>query len=277
MKLFVSADMEGTAGICAWPQVDPSNAHEYPVYRRYMMQEVAAAIEGARSAGAGKVLIRDSHWNQTNVLWDELPEDVRAITGSPTPLSMNDGIGRGFGGAFFTGYHGAIGTPDSTLAHTYAPETIYSVSVNGVACSEAMLNAAVLGCYGVPLLMITGDRSIVEQTSQLMPWVTGVAVKESIGYYSVNSLTPAAAQRAIREGAKTAVERAASAKPFTFEPPVELTIETANVGNADFIELLPGFERIGGRTIRFTTNDYLEAFNAFLVAARIGGAANAPV
>lgn len=277
MKLFVSADMEGTAGVCSWAQVDPANAHEYPIYRRYMMREVAAAIAGARSAGAAGIVVRDSHWNQTNVLWDELPDDVRAVTGSPTPLSMNDGIGSEFSGAFFTGYHGAIGTADATLAHTYAPETLYRVCVNGEPCSEALLNAGVLGYHGVPLLMITGDRTIVEETTRKMPWVTGVVVKESIGYYSVNSMTPRAACDAIEAGAREAMNRIAEAKPFTFEPPIELTLETAHVGNADFIELIPGFERTGGRTIRYVTDDYLEAFRAFLAAMRLGGAANAPV
>ena len=276
MKLFISADMEGTAGVCSWAQVDPSNTHEYPVYRRYMMREVRAAIEGARAAGASEILLRDSHWNQTNVLWDELPEDVRAITGAPTPLSMNDGINAQFAGAFFTGYHGGIGTRDSTLAHTYAPDTIYSVAVNGRRCSEAILNAAMLGYYGVPLLMISGDRTIVEETTTLMPWVTGVAVKDSIGYFSVSSTTPQAACRAIREGARSAMDRISEAKPFTFEPPIELALETANVGNADFIELIPGFERLGGRTLRFRSNDYAEAFRAFIVAMRLGGAANLP-
>lgn len=275
MKLFISADMEGTAGVCSWSQVDPSNAHEYPMYRRYMMRELAAAIDGARSAGAQDVVVRDSHWDQTNILWDELPEDIRAVTGSPTPLSMNDGIDRSFGGAFFTGYHGAIGTGDATLAHTYSPDTLYAVRVNGVACSEALLNAALLGYYGVPLLLITGDRTIVDATTRVMPWVTGVAVKDSIGYYAVNSMTPAAATAAIRDGARDAIARAADAQLFTFEPPIELVLETATAGNADFIELLPGFERTGGRELHFHTDDYAKAFRAFLVALRLGGAANA--
>ncbi|HEV7180389.1 MAG TPA: M55 family metallopeptidase [Candidatus Baltobacteraceae bacterium] len=276
MKLFISADMEGTAGVASWAQVDPANAHEYPVYRRYMMREVRAAIDGARSSGAEHVLIRDSHWNQSNVLWDELPEDVRAIVGSPTPLSMNDGVDATFAGAFFTGYHGAAGTENSTLAHTYNPDTLHSVAINGTRCSEALLNAAVLGYYGVPLLMITGDRTIVEEVMHVMPWVRGIIVKESIGYYAVNSLTPQAACDRIREGARDAFARRESAKPFTFAPPIELTIETANVGNADFIELLPGFERTGGRALRFACTDYLVAFRAFLVATRLGSAANAP-
>lgn len=268
--------MEGTAGICSWAQVDPSNASEYPLYRRYMMREVAASIAGARVAEPCEITIRDSHWNQRNILWDELPPDVRAITGSPSPLSMNDGIDSSFSGAFFTGYHGAIGSANATLSHTYSPETLYRVSVNGVECSEAILNAALIGYYGVPLLLVTGDRTIVDETTRMMPWVTGAAVKESIGYYSVNSMTPSSACALIQTCAQSAVAKRAHARPFTFTPPIEVVIETAHTANADFIELLPGYERIGGRTIRYVCGDYVEAFRAFLVATRLGAAANAP-
>ena len=53
MKLYISCDMEGTAGISSWKQCDPSDSYESPTYRRYMTREVRAAIEGAREAGVG--------------------------------------------------------------------------------------------------------------------------------------------------------------------------------------------------------------------------------
>ena len=59
MNLYISCDMEGTAGVCSWKQCDPSDAHEYPVFRRYMTREVRAAIEGAREAGVRRVLVND--------------------------------------------------------------------------------------------------------------------------------------------------------------------------------------------------------------------------
>jgi D-amino peptidase len=276
MKLYISADMEGTAGVCSWAQVDPGNVHEYPVYRRYMSREVAAAIAGAREARACEVLVNDSHWDMRNLLWDELPPDTRIISGSRKPLSMAEGAQGRFDAAFFTGYHGMIGESDAVLAHTYSNETIYNVSVNGRPCSEALLNAALLGTYGTPVVLVTGDRTIVERTLADLPWATGVIVKEAIGYYAANSLTPNAACDAIRAGAREALSRLNEARPFTFEPPVELRIETAGVEHADFIELLPRFERIGGRSVRFVTNDYPAAFSAFLVAMRLAAAANLP-
>jgi D-amino peptidase len=276
MRLYISADMEGIAGVCAWQQVDPSNTHEYPIYRRYMTREVSAAIAGAREAGATDVVVNDSHWNMSNLLWDELPENVRVISGTRKPLSMSQGAQERFDGAFFTGYHGKSGDQNAVLSHTYSNETIYNVTINGDRCSEAMLTAAMLGYYGTPLLMITGDRTIVDETTVKMPWVVGVCVKDAIGYFAADTLTPEAACAAIRAGAREALARRERAKTFTFSGPIELVVETAMTEQADFIELLPRFERIGGRALRYRAQEYPEAFRAFLVAMRIGGAASAP-
>jgi D-amino peptidase len=277
VNLYVSADMEGTAAVCSWAQVDPSNRHEYPLYRRYMSREVRAALDGARAAGATRFLVNDAHWDMRNLLWDELPDDVRVISGARKPLSMAQGAEQRFDAAFFTGYHAAVGEPDAVLAHTYSDATLYNVSVNGTACSEALLTAAMLGEFGTPVVLVTGDRSIVESVQRRLPWAVGVAVKDAIGYFAANSLTPAAACHVIEEAAREAIAHVPRAKTFTFEPPIELTIETVNVEQADFIELLPRFERIGGRAVRFRGRDYHEAFRAFLVAMRLGGSANQPV
>lgn len=268
--------MEGTAAVCAWAQVDPSDTHEYPIYRRYMTREVAAAIEGARSAGGSEFLVNDSHWDMRNLLWDELPADVRVISGARKPFSMAQGAEQRFDAAFFTGYHARIGEANSVLSHTYNDATLYDVRINGTPCSEALLNAAFLGLYDTPVVLVSGDRAVVEHVRAAMPWVVGVIVKESISYYSANSLTPSAACDAIRDGAREAAGAVKHAKPFTFTPPIEMTIETVKTEQADFMELLPHVERIGGRAVRFRHDDYHAVFRAFLAAMRIGNSANRP-
>lgn len=276
MKIYISADMEGTAGVCSWAQVDPSNVHEYPIYRRYMTREVHAAIEGARAAGGSEFLINDSHWDMRNLLWDELPDDMRMISGARKPFSMTQGAQERFDAALFTGYHARIGEANAVLSHTYSNETLYDVRINGTPCTEALLNAAMLGLYGTPVVLVTGDRTTVESVKAALPWITGVVVKDAIGYYSANSLTPVAACAAIHDGAREALAALPRAKAFTFTPPIELVIETVKTEQADFMELLPRVERIGGRAVRFRHDDYLTVFRAFLAAMRLGSAANLP-
>jgi D-amino peptidase len=277
VKLYLSADMEGTAGVASWTQCDPKNTTEYPYYRQLMSLEVRAAIDGARDAGVKDVLVNDSHSAMRNVLWNELPDDVRMIYGNRKPFSMNEGVDRSFSCAFFTGYHAGIGDAGGTLDHTYSPDTIYNVRLNGMRCSETTLNAGLLGYHGVPVALISGDRTTVEGARAFLPWIEGVVTKDAIGRYAVNSFSPPQVRERLRAGAMRAIERIAEMKPFRFDAPVTLEIDFTGTQNADFAELIPGFERSGGRTVRFRHADFAVVFKAFMAAMRLGAAANAPV
>jgi D-amino peptidase len=275
MKIYISADMEGTAGVSSWDQVDARNyTADYFIYQKIMTAEVCAAIAGAGKAGADEFLINDSHGPMRNLLLDELPKDSHVIFGNRKPYSMVEGLDRSFDGIFFTGYHGAIGERNATLCHTYTPSVVYDARLNGMRCSEATLNAALAGHYGVPVLLITGDHTTIETAREQLPWLTGVIVKESIGNYAVDSLSPQAAQDAIREGAARSVRKIKDARPFVVEPPIVLEIDLAKVEHADWIELIPGFERSGDRAVRFTSDDYPTVFKAFVAAFRMGAVAD---
>ena len=238
-----------------------------------MSQEIGAAIAGARDAGATHVVVNDSHSAMRNVLWEELPDDVRVISGNRKPFSMAEGASGTFRAAFFTGYHAAVGE-SGVLDHTYTGQTIYNVRVNGIACGEALLNAALLGIFGVPVALVSGDRVAVEGVLTHLPWVTGVVIKEPIGRYAADSLSPATVRGLLRRGAREAIERIEQARPFTFVPPIELAIDFVGTQNADFVELMPGIERTGGRSVRFVHDDYRVVFRTFVAAFRLGGAAN---
>jgi len=274
MKLYVSSDMEGVAGVCAWEQVDARTPHaDYDLFRRFYTQEVASAIEGARAGGATNVLVNDSHGPMRNLLLDGLPRDVRVIFGNRKPFSMVQDANGGFAGAFFIGYHGAAGEADAVLCHTYTPSVIYEVRINGVPCSEATINAGLLGFWGVPLLLITGDRTTVEGVRRQMPWVHGAEIKESIGNFAAASMTPAVAQQAIREAAEAAVRAAASAKLYRFDPPIALEVQLVTAAQAHLVAMIPGFERTGARSVRFTHDDFPTVFKAFVATWRLGAMA----
>ncbi|HMF27884.1 MAG TPA: M55 family metallopeptidase [Candidatus Cybelea sp.] len=274
MKLYISCDMEGVAGVCAWDQVDARKPHaEFEIYRRYYTQEVVSAIEGARSGGAGDVLVNDSHGPMRNLLLDELPPDARMIFGNRKPFSMVQDADGGFGGAFFIGYHGGAGEADAVLCHTYTPSVIYEIRINGVRCSEATINAALLGFHGVPLLLVSGDRTTVEGVQEQMPWVRGVIVKNSIGNFAANSMTPGAAQRAIRAAAEEAVRNAENGKLYRFDAPITLDVQLVTAAQAHLVATIPGFERTGARSVCFTHDDMPTIFKAFVATWRLGAQA----
>ncbi|MBV8343925.1 MAG: M55 family metallopeptidase [Candidatus Eremiobacteraeota bacterium] len=274
MRVYVSSDMEGVAGVCAWEQVDARTPHpDFEIYRGYYTQEVRSAIEGARAAGATGALVNDAHGPMRNLLLDDLPADVRVIFGNRKPFSMVQDADGGFGVAFFIGYHGAAGAADAVLCHPYTPAVIYEVRLNGIPCSEATINAALLGYYGVPLLLVTGDRTTVEDVRSQMPWVRGVVVKDSIGNRAADSMTPAAACRAIRLAAEEAVRGAAGAELFRIEPPIALDVQLVSAAQAHLVSTIPSFVRTSARSVRFVHDDFAVIFKAFVATWRLGSQA----
>jgi D-amino peptidase len=274
MKLYVSSDMEGVAGVCSWEQIDARTPHpEYAIFQRHYTLEVAAAIDGARSAGATDVLVNDSHGPMRNLLFDDLPADIRVIFGNRKPFSMVQDADSTFGGAFFIGYHGAIGDANAVLCHTYTPSVIYEARINGTICSEATINAGLLGHYGVPVLLVTGDRTTVEGVRSQMPWVVGAIVKESIGNAAADSMTPGAARAAIRAAASEAVARRHEARPYVVEPPIALDVQLAKAEQADLVEMIPRFVRTGPRSVRFVADAFPDIFKAFVATFRMGALA----
>jgi D-amino peptidase len=156
LKVYISADLEGVAGAVTPEQLGPEG-FEYSRFREHMTAEVLAAIEGARAAGATEILVSDSHGNGQNLLLDRFPEEVTIIRSWPRPLMMMAGIDSSFDAAIFIGYHAATTTPAGVRAHTLSSARLAAVELNGKPMSEAGLNAAIAGHFGVPVVMISGD------------------------------------------------------------------------------------------------------------------------
>jgi D-aminopeptidase len=60
MKVYISADMEGVAGVVCQEQLRPQG-FEFQQFRSFMTAEVNAAIEGVREEGATEIVVSDSH------------------------------------------------------------------------------------------------------------------------------------------------------------------------------------------------------------------------
>ena len=145
-KIYISADMEGVVGAVTGDQLGPSG-FEYQRFREFMTQEVNTAITAAREAGAGEILVSDSHGNGENLLIEKLPEDVQVVRSWPRPLSMMAGIDASFDGVIFIGYHASTDNPAGVRAHTMSSANLASVRLNDVAVTEAAINAAIAGHF----------------------------------------------------------------------------------------------------------------------------------
>jgi D-amino peptidase len=172
---------------------------------------------------------------------------------------MMEGVEQGFDAALFVGYHAAINTPGAVRAHTISSRRFFDVRLNGRRASEGLLNAAIAGHFGVPVVFVSGDDVAVEDVRKAVdPNIVTATVKRGIGYHSADSLSPEAARDLIRNGVRRGVEQRARVKPFTLSRPVRLELTFKNMINAELLALLPIVERLDGATVAFTGKDVIE-------------------
>lgn len=263
MKVFLSSDMEGTAGVVDWAQC-AADTPEAVAGRRLLLGEVNAAIEGALAGGATEIVVNDSHSTMRNLPPDDLAGQASYISGSHKPLYMMQGLDDSFDAIMFVSYHGSIGAP-AGLSHTYNPRAVVEARLGGVVTGEAGINALVAAHYGVPVVLVTGDRCACEETAVLIPGIHAAVVKEHVSRVAAHSLHPARACALIRETAEKAIAGATGTEPPSLSSvPLEISVRTTDIAEA--ASWVRGVERIGPRELRFAGEDPLAVYRSFCAA-----------
>jgi D-amino peptidase len=276
MRIYVSVDMEGLAGVAHPQQVvfglNGADRTDYDRSRGLMAGETNAAIDAAFEHGADEVVVNDSHWLMRNLRAEDLRGQARLIIGDK-PFSMTQGVGGvgdgAFDGAVFIGYHAGAGHPTGVIAHTYSSVTVLEIRANGVAHNEAGLNAIRLGHHGVPVILVAGDDALAGEVETLLPWAERVVVKRALGSNVADSLAPADAQAAIHAGIERALDRISEMRPYEPALPIGGEIDFRLPAMADYACVLPGVERIGPRTVGFRAHDGEAFYRTCLVLTRL--------
>ena len=250
LKVYISADMEGVAGVVDQSQLGPSG-FEYGQFRKFMTAEVNAAIEAARDEGATEIVVSDSHGNGLNLLLDVLPQDIVLYRAWPRPLGMMEGIDDSFDAAVFIGYHASAGNTDGIAAHTMSGSAYLSVKINGVEITEGGINALIAGHFGVPVVMISGDDAAVSEVTDMVGPIEGAVVKWHDSHTSGSTLMPEAAQALIKEKTQAGLKRREELQPYRIEGPLKLDLTYKNDKAAELIAYLPNVELIDNHTVRF--------------------------
>ncbi len=271
MKLLIACDMEGISGVVSWDQVDPSKP-EYQRFRHIMTADVNAAIAGAAAAGATEILIADGHWNSSNVLLDELDPRAGLNTGTPTRLSMVQGIDTNVDAAIFLGYHARAGSLHAVLDHTWSSVRVANLWLNGRITGEFGLNGAVCGEAGIPVIMVSGDQTVCAEAREWAPGIVTAQVKTAAGRYAASCLPFEVSRKLITNSARQAVTSFLAKKhpaPIQLKTPVTVTIEFFHSHMGDQASLLPGAVRLDGRRIEFKVASMVEAYLGFRAAVNM--------
>ena len=259
MQILISVDMEGISGVVTGDHAS-SDHKEYERFRKLMTAEANAAAEGALVGGAAQVVVNDSHGGMANILIEDLNPAVELISGSPKPFGMMEGISPGVDKVFLVGYHAASGTGSAVLEHTWSGRVI-EVRLNDHIVGETGLNAALAGAYGAPVVLVTGDRAVCQEARALLGEIETVAVKDGVARTAARCLHPEVAQEQIRQAAERALARNVS--PFVVPSPITLRVVFHRAAHVDMAELVPGSQRLDGRTIEWVGDDMPAVYKVF--------------
>ena len=260
LKIYISADMEGITGVVSTDQTSPEG-RDYEAARKWMTDDVNAAIDGALRAGASEIIVNDAHGNMRNILPADLSPRAVLISGSPKPLGMMQGIDDSFNACLFVGYHAQAGAQDAVLDHTFSSGVVRMVKVNGAEVGELGINAAVAGAYGVPVAFVSGDVAVCKEAKIVLgSGVVTAPVKDGIARTAARLIPMADARRAIRDRVADALRKPGAVKPYRFASPCKFEVEFSNAGQADMAVALPGVQRLSARIAAFQSGDYIQGY-----------------
>ena len=269
MRVMISADMEGATGV-TWAEDVRPGSEQWQRFRKLFTGDVNAAVAGLFDGGATDVLVNEAHASQRNLLLEELDARARMLTGRHKPLSMMQGIDAGLDGVVFLGYHAGAGV-DGVLSHTYLPNSITGVWLDGVHASEGRLNTALAAEYGVPVLLVTGDDLTCVDANDYAPGAQTVAVKECVSRYAAICLPPRRTAADIAAAAKAGMADAGRFEPLLAEHRIEVEFDATHLAHAAAV--VPTVELVGVRRVGFEAPDMTAAMKAFKVVTAIASSA----
>ena len=259
--------MEGVAGIVKWQQVS-GGEKLYDEGRVLYTEEINAAVRGARAAGATEIVVMDNHGAggayDFNSLLPELLDPACEFVVQQEWTEYTAFLESGCDAALFVGMHAMAGTADGVLSHTVSGQAWQNLRFNGRLVGETGINAALCGNWGIPVLLVTGDRAVCTEARELLgERLTTVEVKEGLGRFSARMQTPARARQLIEEGARQALSDLKSVAPYDPGRPCEIEIDFTTPDRLQEYAHRQGVELTGPRSIVVRGDDWWTAWKGF--------------
>jgi D-amino peptidase len=271
MRVLVSIDMEGIAGVVDGEDVSPGHS-EYERNRKLITAEANAAVRGVHTFDAGaEVLVTEAHAGFRNLLPELLDRRAELLRGKPKPDGMMAGLADGVDAVLFIGYHGKASTPRSVLAHTIHGGVVADVRCDGRSLGELGLNTALAAHSGIPAVLVAGDDTVAAEAAEVAPGMHAVVVKRALGSHAAALLHPEeACDRIEREVPRALADRDA-VRPLRFDGPVLAEVEVLKPAMTERALLVPGMELKGGCVLRYPAPDYPTAYRVIQLITMLGG------
>lgn len=260
MKIYISADIEGIAGISHWDEATLGK-QQYDIFQEQMTREVIAACEGVIAAGATEIIVKDAHDTGRNLDPYQLPYPAQLIRGwSGHPYSMVQELNSSFTALVLIGYHSRAGSGNNPLAHTLSENPNW-ILLNGQPIAEFHLVAMTAAYEGVPVVFVSGDSGLCQAVKAYDADIETVTTNKGIGE-SVWGIHPVEVVKQIQAGVKRALQHRELFQVKPLPKHFQLEVEYKHPPDAYENSFYPGAKLQGEQSVIFETNDWFEVMRA---------------
>ena len=182
MRALILADLEGVSGIDAkTPPEGYCSAYTY---------EAATCVSELKACGVKEVTVCDIH-NEGNLICPETISRIGTVVFRANLVSMVSSLTdvERFDIAMLIGFHGMAGSP-GVLPHTLREDFRQMINVKPggqeIPIGEVELYCKWLGSFGVPVVLVAGDREAAYEANCFNPYRQACCVKsltQDDGYY----------------------------------------------------------------------------------------------
>ncbi|RFB19281.1 aminopeptidase [Bacillus sp. HNG] len=261
MKIYVSVDMEGIAGVLL-PEQLKKGERAYEEARKLLTAEVNVVIEALIEAGADDIYVKDAHGTGYNFIASELHHGARYCMGATNVSNRFPGLDSSFDGAMLIGYHAMGGTEFAIRDHTMTSVGWQSIHLNGRPIGEIGIDSLIFGLHNVPVLFVTGDKKTCEEASKEIPNVRTYETKEGLGRHAALVKPPKLVYRELKEMIKESIDHRENVLPVTLDGPYELVMKFFSTDQVDQ-RYFDGMrcKRIDGLTAAYSCDNILEVLS----------------
>ena len=259
LKVHISVDMEGIAGVVTGEQLGPTG-FEYARFREFMTREALAAVTAAKAAGATEIIVADCARQRPE------PAD-RAVPRRRPHHPVVAAAARHGGRHRRAGRRGHL----HRLSRRHQQHDrrsrahLLERQPDAGRAERRQRHRRIVECGDRRALQRPGGDDVratmrrLRRCGKRSATSKAAETKRTLGFHSANTITPQASTELIGQKVRAGLGRLSELKPFKVSGPIVVDVSFKNYMVAEILAYLPLFERTDSHSIRFRAKDMAEA------------------
>ncbi len=255
MKVLIITDLEGSSGVNGRSDGIGNKIINEEAACRLLTEEINAIVEGLVNAGAKEIIVVEGHGDSIHIEGLHPKASLRILAGGTImPVTYVDAS---YDAALHIGTHSMIGVKDGFLNHTFNSNGVANMWLNNIPVGEIAVVALLCAYFGVPTILVSGDRAACREAKEFLGKVESVETKIGLSRYSVINKNPLKVREELKETAKRALQGKGNFPLKKINPPYALKIQLTSPNLADGYEV-GGAKRLDHQTILLESDDFID-------------------